>query len=154
MYKIRLRRIVIIGFLIGLFHMLLPLAGLIIGHFMSTKWTNLASTTGSFLLIVLGLYMIFSSMQQKDLVVIHPFGIRLVVIIFFISIDSFPVGISLGLTGVNTIIFIFLFGIVTALLAWIGLLIGKKTSYLFGLYSEMVGGFILFLFGLIQLFLL
>lgn len=152
MYNIRLRRIVMIGLLIGLFHMLLPLIGLIIGHLMSTKWTSFAATVGSFLLIFIGLYMIFSSLQESNKGTISPYGIRLLTIILFISIDSFSVGISLGLTGVKTAVFIFLFGIVTAILAWLGLLIGKKTSKLFGVYSEIVGGFILLLFGLSQLF--
>src|SRR5699024_4394294 len=106
----------------------------------------------NFLLVFIGLYVIFSSIQKSDAIIV-PYGIRLLTIIFFISIDSFPVGLSLGLTGVKTVVFIFLFGFVTALLGWIGLLIGKKTSKLFGIYSEMVGGFILLLFGLSQLFI-
>lgn len=152
MYKLRLRRIVLIGLLIGAFHMLLPLIGLLIGHVMSTKWTNVAATGGSFLLVFIGLYIIFSSLQHNDKKTIYPYGIRLLTIVFFISIDSFPVGISLGLSGVKTVLFIFLFGFFSTVLGWIGLLIGKKTSEWFGVYSEMFGGFILLLFGLVKLF--
>lgn len=152
MYKLRLRRIVFIGILIGIFHMLLPFIGLIIGHVLSEKWTNVAATSGSFLLISIGFYMIFSS-WQNDARTIYPYGIRLITVLFFISVDSFPVGISLGLSGVKTALFIFLFGFITAFLGWIGLLIGKKTSDWFGLYSEMVGGVILSLFGLMKLFI-
>lgn len=152
MYNLRLRRILLIGFLIGMFHMLLPLIGLLIGHVMSTKWTKVAATGGNFLLIIIGLYIIFSSLHHNDIKTIYPYGLRLLTIIFFISIDSFPVGISLGLSGVKTVLFIFLFGFFTAVLAWFGLLIGKKTTDWFGVYSEMIGGFILFLFGLAKLF--
>lgn len=152
MYRLRLRRVMVIGLMIGFFHMLLPLIGLIIGQVMSTQWTTIATTTGSFLLVFIGLYMIFSSLQTTNPPMLSPKGIRLLTIIFFISIDSFPVGISLGLTGVKTVMFIFLFGIISAILGWTGLLIGKKTTTLFGVYSEMVGGIILLLFGLSQLF--
>lgn len=152
-YYLRLRQIVIIGLLIGLFHMALPLIGLMIGHIMSTKWTTIAATSGNFLLIFIGLYMVFSSLHRVDMNLIYPKGLRLLTVIFFISIDSFPVGISLGLTGVKSIVFVFVFGSVTSLLGWIGLLIGKKTSELFGIYSEMFGGIILLVFGLSQLFL-
>jgi len=152
-YNIRLRRIFMIGLLIGLFHMLLPFIGLLIGHLMSTQWTSMAATLGSFLLIFIGLYMMFSSLRQQDMNIINPYGFRLITVVFFISIDSFPVGIGLGLSGVKTIVFIFLFGIVATILGWTGLLIGKKTNEWFGVYSEMIGGFILFVFGMSQLFI-
>lgn len=152
MYNLRLRRIFLIGILIGFFHILLPFIGMLIGRLMSLQWTNLAAIIGSFLLVFIGLYMIFSSLQQVNTKVIYPYGLRLLTIVFFVSVDSFPVGLSLGLVGVKTAVFVFLFGMVTMFLAWVGLLLGKKTSQWFGAYSEMVGGFILLLFGLAQLF--
>ena|SRR5699024_2154398 len=152
MYNLRLRRIFLIAILIGFFHILLPFIGMIIGHLMSLQWTNMAAIIGSFLLVFIGLYMIFSSLQQANTKVIYPYGLRLLTIVFFVSVDSFPVGLSLGLVGVKTAVFVFLFGMVTMFLAWVGLLLGKKTSQWFGAYSEMVGGFILLLFGLAQVF--
>lgn len=152
MQNLRLRRIALIGLLIGLFHMALPFLGLIIGNVMSLKWTNVASLTGGALLTFLGLYMIFSTFQIKSIPPISPRGIQLVTLAFFVSVDSFQVGISLGLSGVRTFILIIMFGFFTTLFAWTGLLIGKKTSQLFGTYSEVLGGIILFSFGTGYLF--
>lgn len=153
MYKIRIRRMVLIGLIIGCFHMLLPFIGLLIGHMMSLQWTHIAATIGYFLLVFMGLYIIFSALQQKDIQTIYPYGLRLLTVIFLTSIDSFPVGISLGLAGVEQVLFILLFGVITTILGWLGLIIGKKTSELFGIYSEIIGGFILLSFGLWQLFM-
>ncbi len=153
MYNLRFRRILLIGITIGFFHMLLPFIGLLVGHFLSLKWTTIASTLGSFILVFIGLYMIFSSLQASDYSSVSPYGLRLLTIAFFVSIDSFPVGLSLGLSGVKTILFLLLFGLFTMILSWLGLLIGKKTSEWFGVYSEMVGGLILFSFGISHLFI-
>lgn len=152
MQNLRLRRIAIIGLLIGSFHMVLPFIGLLIGNAMSLKWTNIASFVGGALLTFLGLYMIFSTFQIKSLPPISPQGIQLLMLAFFVSVDSFPVGISLGLSGVRTFFLIIMFGFFTTIFAWTGLLIGKKTSQLFGTYSEIIGGIILFSFGSIYVF--
>src|SRR5690625_7468453 len=68
------------------------------------------------------------------------------------SVDSFPVGLSIGMSGVQTMIALFLFGIVSTLMTWIGFLLGRKVHGLLGVYSEMLGGSILCTFGLIVIF--
>ncbi|MET1123546.1 manganese efflux pump, partial [Priestia megaterium] len=68
------------------------------------------------------------------------------------SIDSFSVGLSLGIYGAQTIITILLFGFVSMLLAWMGLLIGRHAKDMLGTYGEIVGGIILVGFGLYILF--
>ena len=82
-----------------------------------------------------------------------PIGISLFVFAFGVSIDSFSVGLSLGIYGAQTIITILLFGFVSMLLAWIGLFIGRHAKDMLGTYGEIVGGIILVGFGLYLLFL-
>lgn len=132
--------------------MLLPFIGLMIGQVVSIKGTDFAEFLGHTLLMTIGLYIFFSAFQEERKAIILPQGLRLLTIVFFISIDSFPVGLSLGLTGVKTAFFLILFACVTASLSWLGLLIGKKTSALFGVYSELFAGFLLFVYGFAQLF--
>lgn len=150
--NLRLKRIFFIGLLIGIFHMVLPFIGFFIGHLLSLTWENIASLLGGSILVFLGLYMIYSTLLLDNRYSFNPFGVQLLSLAFIVSIDSFPVGLSLGLSGFKTTLLILLFGVSTTLLAWTGLLIGKKSSTIFGAYSEMVGGFILFLFGIIQIF--
>ncbi len=148
MQNIRLRRIVMIGFIIGLFHMLLPFIGISFGQFLSEKLEDITSVIGGFILVFIGSYMIFSALQPRAKFIENPAGIQLLSVAFIVSIDSLPVGISLGISGVATILIIFLFGICTMILSWIGLIIGKKAHSVLGMYSEIVGGIILFLLGI------
>lgn len=153
MYKLRLKRILLISATIGLFHMVLPLVGLVLGQLLSLRWTTFASTIGGFLLVFVGLYMVFSSLEEGEDLAFAPRGMKLFTLAFFVSIDSFSVGLSLGLSGVETALFILLFGWFTMLLSFLGLLLGRKTSAWFGIYSEMVGGLILFSLGIGQVFI-
>src|SRR5690625_3506411 len=150
--KLRLRRIFLIGLLCGLFYMILPVFGILIGHLLSLTWTNIAQLLGGSILVFLVLYMIYDTLLMDNRYSFRPYGYQLMSLVFIVSVDSFPVGLSLGLSGFKMTLLIFLFGFFTMTLAWLGLLIGKKFSAIFGAYSEMVGGFILFLFGLLQIF--
>ena len=67
----------------------------------------------------------------------------LFVFAFGVSIDSFSVGLSLGIYGAQTVITILLFGFISMLLAWTGLFIGRHAKGMLGTYGEIVGGIIL-----------
>lgn len=150
--NIRLKRIAIIGSIIGIYHMILPFIGILIGKYISLKVEFITTVIGGLILVTIGSHMLFSALQTKSPINIHPKGFQLISLAFIVSLDSFPVGISLGLVGIKTLFIIFLFGIVTTCLAWTGMLIGKKANNLLGIYSEMLGGIILFFFGIKMIF--
>lgn len=68
------------------------------------------------------------------------------------SLDSFSVGLSLGIYGARTLLTILLFGFVSMILTWTGLMLGRHFQQWLGAYSEALGGSILFVFGLKLLF--
>lgn len=148
---IRLKRIFIIGLVFGAFHVLLPFVGVVVGQFISLKLEHITTFISGIILVFIGSYMVFSAFQTKTYV-INPKGIKLLSVGFLVSVDSFPVGISLGLSGFKTIIVILLFGVAATILSWLGMLIGRKVHSVVGTYSEMVGGIILFIFGLNAIF--
>lgn len=150
--NLRLKRIAVIGLAIGSVHVILPFAGLVIGNFISAKLENITTIVGGSILIFIGAYMIISTFQVKTKIIINPIGLQLASLSILVSIDSFPVGISLGLSGVKTAVIIIFFGIFATCLSWLGLLIGKRTSHILGVYSEIFGGAILFIFGLHYIF--
>ena len=59
------------------------------------------------------------------------------------SLDSFSVGLSLGIFGARTFLTIIVFGVVSMLLTWLGLLLGRRVQGWLGSYSEALGGSIL-----------
>jgi manganese efflux pump family protein len=147
MLDIRLRKIASIGILIGVFHMIMPFIGMLLGNILSHQFGAFAVTLGGILLIFLGIQMFFHSFSNdKNTNMVN--GIGLLFFAFTVSLDSFSVGLSLGMFGFNTIVALLLFGGATTLLTWLGFLFARKVSIIFGSYSEILGGAILCGFGL------
>ncbi|MBU8914991.1 manganese efflux pump MntP family protein [Bacillus sp. FJAT-29953] len=148
MYKLRLRKIFEIGIIIGIFHVLMPLAGMTAGRFLSEQFGALASFIGGLLLIILGVQMIWSSLKDDDEKVITPVGFGLLFFALSVSMDSFSVGLTLGIYGAKTVLVLVCFGVMATLQTWAGLLLGKKVRGWLGAYSEALGGAILLAFGI------
>lgn len=152
MLHIRLRQIFKIGITVGLFHVFMPLTGMIGGRVLSEKFGIYAVYLGGGLLILLGMQMIYSSLKKEDTPLITPVGIGLFLFAFSVSIDSFSVGLTLGIYGAKTVLALICFGAGACILSWLGLLIGRNFHSWLGSYSEALGGSILFAFGLKLLF--
>lgn len=148
MIPLRLRQIAKIGAVIGLFHMGMPLAGMLIGRFLSEHFGTIATMVGGGLLLLLGLQMGLSSLSSSDKPFVTPLGFGLLLFSLSVSLDSFSVGLSLGIYGARVIVTIILFGVFSMMLTWAGLMMGRKFQHYIGSYSELLGGCILFGFGL------
>lgn len=149
---IRLRRVVLIGVVIGMLHFLLPFVGMVIGQIMSVRWEHMASLFSGMLLVCIGFYILFSALQQKSAPLFHPHSMRVFSLAIIVSLDSFPIGVSLGLSGFSTVLALTLFGITAMIFSWTGMLIGRKVHQVLGVYSELLSGFILLAFGLHHIF--
>lgn len=154
MYNLRLRQIFKIGITIGLFHVWMPLVGMLAGKFLSEKFGAFATIIGGLLLVILGIQMIWASLKKGEEKVITPIGFGLILFALSVSLDSFSVGLTLGIYGAKTIMVILCFGIVATVQTWAGLLLGRKVQGWLGPYSEALGGGILLAFGLKLLFLI
>jgi putative Mn2+ efflux pump MntP len=148
MFNLRLRQIFKIGITIGIFHVWMPLLGMIAGKFLSNQFGTIATYIGGGLLLVLGVQMIWSSFKKEDSSVITPVGFGLMVFAFSVSLDSFSVGLTLGIYQAKTVLVLVCFGIAATILTWCGLLVGRKVQNFIGPYSEALGGSILLAFGL------
>lgn len=153
MYKLRLRQIAKIGITIGLFHVWMPLLGMIAGRFLSNTFGAIAGYVGGGLLLLLGVQMIWSSFREEEDSLITPVGIGLLIFALSVSLDSFSVGLSLGIYGAKTFLVLVFFGAGATILTWAGLLTGRKVQSWIGSYSEALGGAILLAFGVKLLFL-
>lgn len=152
MQQIRLKRIALIGLVIGLFHMIMPFFGILLGQAISVRIGELATLFGGLLLVGIGAQMVFSAFNYETKKWMHPAGTGLLFFAVSVSLDSFSVGLSLGMSEVKTAVALLLFGIASTVLTWVGMILGKKVHGLLGAYSEILGGSILFGFGLHILF--
>ncbi|MGE6630354.1 manganese efflux pump MntP family protein [Bacillus sp. NPDC077027] len=152
MIQLRVRQIMYIGLVIGLFHMLMPLLGMLTGQLLSGLLGLLASYIGGSLLLVLGLQMMIAAIKKQDTPFIAPVGAGLLLFAISVSLDSFSVGLSLGIYGSRVLVTILLFGFFSMMLTWVGLLLGKQVRSWVGAYSGVLGGSILLSFGIKLLF--
>lgn len=148
MQRLRLKRIAIIGIAIGMFHIMMPFFGILLGQAISGKIGDFTNIAGGFLLIGIGIQMMINAFIKEESKMMQPIGFGLLIIAFTVSLDSFSVGLSLGMSGVKTAVALFLFGAMSTFLTWVGLLLGRKVHHFLGIYSELLGGSILCGFGL------
>lgn len=148
MFQLRLRQILYIGIVVGIFHVWMPLLGMMTGKFLSNTFGTFATYAGGILLIVLGIQMFLSSFKEEETTLVSPVGFGLVLFALSVSLDSFSVGLSLGIFGARTVAAVACFGFAATVLTWAGLLIGRRFQGVLGTYSEAIGGSILFLFGI------
>ncbi|MCU9613310.1 manganese efflux pump MntP family protein [Caldibacillus lycopersici] len=148
MVPLRLKQIFQIGIMVGLFHILMPLLGIITGKILSEQFGRIATYAGGLLLIFIGLQMFYSSFQEEEQTRFKPVGIGVLMFALSVSIDSFSLGLTLGIFGAEMVTAILLFGLFSMCLTWAGLLFGKKIKGLLGNYGEALGGTILLFFGI------
>jgi len=148
MIPIRLKQILKIGITIGIFHVLMPLLGMVAGRFLSEQFGEVAALLGGGLLLLLGVQMIWSSFKEEEESRFAPVGLGLLLFALGVSIDSFSVGLTLGIYGAKTVLVLICFGVGACILTWLGLLLGRKVQGWLGTYSEALGGGILLAFGI------
>lgn len=139
--------------IIAIFHVLMPLAGMATGQYVSTLLGSVATSVGGALLLLLGGHMVYSSLRgDQSISLDHRTGWGLLLFALSVSIDSFSVGVSLGMFSEHLWFTVLMFGLFGGLMSVLGLLLGRRVGYSLGGYGEAFGGVILFAFGILFLF--
>lgn len=149
---IRKRDILKIGLVIGLFHIIMPLMGVFMGQYMSNLLGHVTTTIGGLLLLLLGAHMIYSAFRGETVKSLdHRSPIGLILFALSVSIDSFSVGISLGIFSTDIWLTVLLFGAFGGAMSIMGLLLGRRVGDWVGETGEALGGVILLVFGIVFL---
>ena len=149
---IRKRDILKLGAATAAFHTLMPLLGMTAGRMVSGLLGGMATKIGGLLLLLLGGHMVYSSLRGGDAPRFdHRSSFGLLLLALVVSVDSFSVGISLGLFAADMMMTILLFGAFGGLMSVLGLLLGRRVSVNLGDYGEACGGVILLAFGILFL---
>ncbi len=118
MIRLKLGQIFKIGILIGLFHVWMPMLGMLAGRFLSEQFGQYAAYAGGLLMLILGVQMIWSSLKSDESRMITPVGFGLIVFALSVSLDSFSVGLTLGIYKAKTIAVLICFGLAATILTW------------------------------------
>jgi putative Mn2+ efflux pump MntP len=148
MKGIRLLNILKISLVIAIFHVLMPLIGMFMGHYVSSLLGGVATAAGGLLLVLLGAHMIYSSVSNGTKQTIDFDSLwGLLLFALMVSVDSFSVGVSLGMFATDLLLTVLLFGTFGGLMSILGLLLGRRVGHWVGEYGEAFGGVILLIFG-------
>lgn len=149
MRGILLRDMIKVSAVIALFHIIMPLMGMFMGHYVSILLGDIAVFVGGGLLILLGSHMVYSSLKGESALSFDHRSIwGLLLFALSVSVDSMSVGVSLGLFSSDVIVTVLLFGTIGGLMSILGLMVGRRMGSWIGEYGEALGGLILFLFGI------
>ena len=150
----------ITSFIVGIFHFFMPLIGYYItfiilnSFFAISTFQNSFKSIGTYLLIVLGLVMIF---KKEDATNNHTIKnvLSKLLFAFTVSIDSFFIGMALTTnSNISIIIVTSVFFLISGTVTLIALcLIHKTRKYIMIKNLNIVAGVILLLFALLSLFL-
>lgn len=145
------KHIIKLSIIVGVFHFLMPLFGMILGNVIFNI-ININSNTIIFLILTfIGIQMIIDSFKDDNTSKYMSFW-QLILFGFAVSIDSFSVGIGLNKIGISPVINSFIFSLSSFIFTYLGLILGKKLNSYIGKISTIIGGLILILIGLIYLF--
>ncbi|MGI8316608.1 manganese efflux pump MntP [Halobacillus mangrovi] len=150
--SVRLKHAFFSGIVVGIFHMIMPGLGMYFGNWLSSSASEWASLGGGLLLFCIGSYAVFASFTEKHSVAYTLYGAGIWLFALSVSIDSFPVGFSLGLRGSEVLVSVLSFGLFSMGLTWAGFIVGRHASSWLGTYSELLGGAILCSLGLYTIF--
>ncbi|WP_150270610.1 manganese efflux pump MntP family protein [Paenibacillus tepidiphilus] len=156
MKGIRLLHVLQLGLFIAVFHVVMPLLGLVTGSYVGHLLGRVTAFAAGGLLVLLGGHMIYNSFRADHSKGGPPLDHRtiwgMLLISLSVSVDSFSVGVSLGMVVSNIVLTVLAFGACGGLMSVTGLLLGRRVSRGLGDYSEALGGAILLAFGLLFIF--
>lgn len=149
MKGIRLRDVLRISIVTALFHIIMPLIGMYMGKYVSSLLGDITTYAAGGLLVLLGAHMILNAFREGDTKLVdHRSLLGVVLFSLSVSVDSFSVGVSLGMFSSDLILTVLAFGVCGGVMSVMGLLLGRRVSQNLGDYGEAIGGAILLAFGL------
>ena len=148
MAGIEKKKVIAISIIVGLFHLIMPLLGLLLGIVIdSISFINL-HIIAAIILIYVGLELIISNLKEEYI----PLNkINTIVFSLSVSIDSLTIGIGLKAITNNYILAPLIFSICSSIFTYLGLILGNIIGKKIGIYSKTIGGFILIAIAILMI---
>jgi putative Mn2+ efflux pump MntP len=146
----RLEQALRIGSSFGLFQMLMPLVGWVLGHSLKQFISSFDHWIAFIILAVIGLKMIHESFVKGEVAVAsEPMtNRRLFFLSIATSIDALAVGIGFAFLDYPVVLAAAIIGGITFLISAAGIFVGHFCNAIWGKRAELAGGLILILIGI------
>lgn len=138
---------------IGVFHFVMPVAGFYIGQVVARFLAAYSNYLVFMVFLVLGVKLLMDSFQ-KECPCLRLTNLKIFGLGFFLSIDAIFAGVAISLThsGINIGYVSLIISLTAFLFSFIGYFLGKYLSLLIGKYAAILGGVILIILAVKQLF--
>lgn len=141
------KMIKLMSIMVGIFHFFMPIFGYKIGEFLLNIIKVEPDILVGIIFIVLGIEMILSIKQEEKVKILTGI-ISVLLFSFTVSIDSFSVGISLGVTNSSIILPCLIFSLISGIFTYLGVNLGKRLSNKFGSVTTLIGAITLLILGI------
>jgi putative Mn2+ efflux pump MntP len=132
------RRSVQVAVMFGFWDGVAPLIGILIGHYWSEAIGSTGEYVGAIALGAYGLYLVFRAWRTPAPDIDQPWAVFGLLVP--LSVDNVVAGTSLGLLGVSPWLAPPLFGLTTAVMALIGLQLGRVAAYVIRIRPDLLTG--------------
>lgn len=137
-----------LGLAFGIFQGLMPLIGYLAGSTFSGYIQSIDHWVAFILLALIGLNMIKESYEEKESEEVSDLPLKVILLLAIAtSIDALAVGVSFAFLKVNIVLACLIIAVVTFILSFICVMVGKRLGALFQKYAEIFGGIILIVIG-------
>ena len=142
------KEIIVLSSLIGIFHFIMPLIGLILGILIENiSFINLRIIS-AIILIYIGIDLIVSNIKKEENLLLNK--TNMLIFALSVSLDSLTIGIGLKAITSNYIIAPLIFSICSTIFTYLGLILGSVLGKKVGKYSKIIGGLILIIIASIM----
>ena len=143
------KSIIKISITVGLFHLIMPLLGDLVGELLLSVLPIKSTTIAGIIFLVLSVQMFLSIIKESDRTTPIINGtLSIIIFAFTVSIDSFSSGISFSAISTHHYLVSFLFMITSFSFTMTGLVMGKKLERRFGKYATIIGSIILMILAI------
>ncbi len=135
-------------FFISIMHAIFPLCGLLLSKLIINNYIVNVNIFLIFLYLIIGTLMLFDTndeMQQNCKI------ITLFLLAFSVSFDSFYIGIGLKYITESIIFVIILFGLISGIVSYLGIKLGKTFKKRFEKQANIAGAIILYILAVVNL---
>jgi manganese efflux pump family protein len=132
------RRSVQVALMFGFWDGVAPLVGILIGRYWSESIGNTAEYVGAIALGAYGLYLVFRAWRNPEPELDQPWAVFGLLVP--LSADNVLAGTSLGLLGVSPWLAPVIFGSCTAVMALVGLQLGRIAARLIRIRPDLLTG--------------
>lgn len=131
---------------VGIFHFIMPILGSILGSVLLERITFPTRYILFIIFFSLTIQMLINKTKEEELPALGI--ISIIIFAFSVSIDSFTVGIALGITKEEILLSSSIFSCVSASFTYLGLLLGKKMRNKYEKIAQILGIILMLLVSL------